>query len=205
MPISSFCSVRFRSSRSTSAFGMMPRCLALLLLTFLPVLAAPVTFNLSDVNFVGGISATGSFAFDSSTSTFTDVDVTVSGPNSGFFNFFASGPVAFNTIDTSFNAPFTLILLPPGGASSGNLNLLSMSSLSSVSPATVLLAAGTSGFASALEINGTPTNDIQTLVPGAGSALVPQSTTPEPGTIGLVALALSTIVVTRRLNPTQGC
>jgi hypothetical protein len=162
-----------------------------------PASASPITFDLSNVIFQGGITATGSFAFDSLTDAVNDVNVTLSGPSSGFFDFFASGPVSFDTVNYVFDfSQFELGLLPPGGAADADLNLISVTHLSSSSPATTLLAAGSSGSVSSLEINGFPTNDIQTLS-SSTAALVPQSAVPEPGTVWLMALALGVLAAAR--------
>jgi hypothetical protein len=160
-------------------------CAALLMLLGVPAIASPIVFDLSNVTFQGGIAASGSLVFDSTTNAVTDVDVVITGPSSGFFNFFASGPVAFDTIgaQSSFPSHLNLILLPPGGSAAGDLSLVTAAGLSSTNPETVPFAS------SVLEINGTPTNDLQPLLTGS---LVPE--VPEPGTLGLVGLALAAIV-----------
>ncbi len=169
-----------------------------------------MTFDLSDVNFTGGITATGSFSFDSSTDTFSDVNVIVSGTHTGFFDFFAGGPVAFDAISFSNASNFELGLLPPGDAAAGILNLFASVPISSITPSTVFLNGGTTGLASSLEINnpspvvsrnGSPNNYIETLS-SADAALVPQTATPEPTTLGILLIALGAIIVRPRK---RGC
>jgi hypothetical protein len=178
----------------------------LLALTAFPVSASPVIFDLSDVDFTGGTTATGSFSFDSSTDTFSDVNVIVSGPNTGFFDFFAGGAVAFDAISFSNPSNFELELLPPVGAEAGMLNLFASVPISSITPSSVFLNGGTTSPASSLEINnpsgailrnGSPNTDIETLL-SADAALVPQTATPEPTTLGILLIALGAIIVRPR-------
>jgi len=168
------------------------KILFLTAITAPPALASPAFWQLSNVTFAGGIIATGSFAFDSATSAMSNVSVTVTGPSVGFFNFFVSGPVAFNTVSSVFNSfsspnEFALVLLPPGGSAAGDLVLIAFAGLNSAAPATTALRTGSSGLVSSLQINGTPSNDIQSSLSGS---LVPQSTAPEPATSGLFAISL---------------
>ena len=158
---------------------------ALLALLAIPAFASPIAFDLSNVTFQGGITATGSITFDSATNSVTGSNVTAFGPSSGFFNFFAGGPVAFDTVEANFNFPshLTLELLPPGGAVVGDLVLITDAGLSSTAPQTVNFVTST------LEINGPPLNDLQSLLTGS---LVPESSgVPEPSTFVLLAAPLA--------------
>ncbi len=76
------------------------RLLATLILGTLPGFAAPTTYTLS-ATYAGGITATGTFTFDATTDSVSNVDVTLSGPSRGFYNFFAEGPVVFDTVQTN--------------------------------------------------------------------------------------------------------
>src|SRR5579863_10534624 len=83
-----------------SAESRKLRFLAILILGTLPGFAAPATYTLS-ATYAGGITAAGTFTFDPATDTVSNVDVILSGPSRGFYNFFAAGPVAFDTVQTN--------------------------------------------------------------------------------------------------------
>lgn len=176
-------------SRSATIVFAMVACLGQ------PASANLTTFDLSNVAFNGGsITAAGSFAYDSSTNTIRAIDVLLSGPATGYFNFFASGPVAFDTETFDYNSPFELGLTTQNGQ--GDMNLFAVSPLNSSNPTADALLSGNSGLVSALEINGTPLNDIETLVPGG--SLVPETATPEPGTFGILVCSLGLLLWRRR-------
>lgn len=74
--------------------------------------AAPITYQLSSFNFERGVSATGSFRYDFSNGSVSNINVAVSGPTNEFNNFFAAGPVLFNVLQPDFRAPG---FVPPSG------------------------------------------------------------------------------------------
>jgi hypothetical protein len=94
--IQAFC----KTNLTHSAESRKLRFLAVLILGTLPGFAAPATYSLSAA-YAGGITATGTFTFDPATDAVSNVDVILSGPSQGFYNFFAEGPVVFNTVQTN--------------------------------------------------------------------------------------------------------
>jgi hypothetical protein len=112
--IRAFC----RTNPIHSADSRKLRLLAILILGTLPGFAAPATYTLS-ATYAEGITAAGTFTFDPATDAVSNVDVTLSGPSRGFYNFFAEGPVAFDTVQTNsvFNpatGQLNATLLPTG-------------------------------------------------------------------------------------------
>lgn len=67
--------------------------------------AAPITFQLSNLTFERGVSATGSFRYDFANNSVSNINIVVSGPSTGFNNFFVNGSVLFNVLQPDFRAP----------------------------------------------------------------------------------------------------
>lgn len=66
--------------------------------------AAPITYVVV-ADYQGGISVSGGVIVDTTTSRILNAQLSVSGPSTGFHNFFANGAVIFNVIQTNFWAP----------------------------------------------------------------------------------------------------
>ena len=89
---------------SRAVFSLV--AIAMLSLAATSARATPITWTLEGLDFSGGGGMTGSFVFDATTGTYSDVDITVAGPSlvtlvfdiaQGF-----SGPVSLNAVTSMF-------------------------------------------------------------------------------------------------------
>jgi len=80
----------------------------LVLVACVPCASAQTTWNLTDVTFSGGGSATGSFTYNAGTNAFSSIDITVTGSPFGNGTYLA--------LDPGFGSTSTLMVAVPNGS-----------------------------------------------------------------------------------------
>jgi len=165
----------------------------------LPARAVPITWTLQDVSFLDGATASGSYVYDASTDTYSDIDIstTVGSLRAAATYVTECGAVA-GCVAFSPNPQAALLLTSGGDADGQPAFLIGLASPMTDLGGTIPLIAGvaeqvtcaTSG-GNLCQVGGTPVDRVT-----AGS--VSASELPEPGGTGILVVALITLWYLRR-------